>query len=229
MTSTQLLDFYKKIINIEDDTAFSNTKNYLYLTTAQEEIFAEIVSRNLGFFETTQNIDFEANTQEYDLPDNIYMNKLVSVEYQSDIISSGVTKKYKLYKIDKSDRESFNDIVDLDANANLYSGDYYEKLVFYLTGDKIGFVPPSRIANTDAIILTFIQEPEDIDEDTNPTLPKAFHKLIGLKAGLLALGIQDNDDINNLMALYKLTHDRLFKALTDRVFENPQFFKIFRF
>jgi len=225
MTSAEILTFTKNLGGIGDDDAFDDTKLYQYISLSQEEIFAEIVEKNLGFFETTGNISLEADTQEYNLPKGIYMNKLVCIEYNGNLITNSVYEKYKLFPIDKSERGNLNNGMLVEPGSPVSVDGYYTKLRFYLTGNKIGFVPVPKTTEANKIIVTFITEPSDIASDAQPIVPKAFHKLVAVRAIMFALGIQDNDDINNIAIMYRQLRGRLFKTLNDTTLQNVTYLK----
>ena len=85
MTNSEMLQLEKNYLKNDDgsDLFFDETELYLYLQLAQMEVAAELVRKNLGYFETDATISFVDGTQEYSLESDIFLGKIRGVEWKN--------------------------------------------------------------------------------------------------------------------------------------------------
>ncbi len=155
MTTAQALQVFQDLAKSSLDTTFlPATEIYRYLTMAQREIMTKMVEHHQGWFEATDSITIVSGTdpQEYDLASDMFMGKIVTVEYKK---ASG--DEYRpMRQIDKQDRLSatsalaFSGTVlvtyiqrlsDIDASTNpSIPADFHDlmvlKAVIYAVGGK---------------------------------------------------------------------------------------------
>ena len=209
MTSAQLLTLLKDVLKADNDTIWTDAELYRYLTYAQQDIMAKMVEQDQNWFEATSSVDITSGTQEYSLPSDIFLGKVTVIEFidRND-------NYYPMEKIKKSKREVTN------GTARFYATQLTIP-VYYITGTKIGISPTPNETRTGAILITYIQSPSDIASNVQPTLPAMFHPLAAYRAAILAKGVKDDDDIENLVFVTSELETTLFRAFIDRATEAP--------
>lgn len=211
MISTKMLTILTDLIKDSNDPFWSDAELYRYLTMGQNKVMSKIVEMDQNFFEYTEYVSYVADQEQYDLPTDIFMGKLICAEY---VDSQG--NKSKISKIKKSSRN------DYAIRSGTYNGLNYATPVYYLTGMKICFLPIPTSTEANKVLLTYVQELDDIDAGTDSGLPSAFHNLVIYEAALIAKS-KDDDDLSGIQLL-KSEEERIhYRAVLDRAHENPTF------
>lgn len=92
---------------------------------------------------------------------------------------------------------------------------------WFLKGTTIIFWPtPSATKTVRCWII--VPEAAEVDTDGPVYIPRMAHKLIVLDAAIL-IGYMNDREVGNIVALYKIQHERAKDSLTNRVQQQPQF------
>lgn len=175
MTPTENLAYTRFLLKESTASFWGDTELYIYMTEAEQEVFNLIMEEDEGYFQTTnETIDYEANTQEYDLPSDCI--KVVLVE------RTDVDPDKTLSPINMQDKLRYEPITD--ATALEEGWEYY-----YINGTKIGIVPTPNESKTDNLKIYYIARADDVDSSSSAfTVPNDYgaHQLIAVKTAIIA-------------------------------------------
>jgi hypothetical protein len=158
-TYLQMKTKVKKDLDLEDETFISDAEMLGYFNEAIDEAESDILGLAEDYFLTKDTIDLVSGTAEYDLPTDIYANKIRGLIYSKDNLV------YKIQRVRELDK--FEEIGLILDNPNMDAT--FQFLVTNPAGDtpKIVFypTPPSNAAG--AITIWYIRNATRLTGDTD--------------------------------------------------------------
>ncbi len=128
-TWTELRGIIDRELDLEDETFVSDDEYYDYVNQAIDE--AEAIIHNLyeGYFKKDDDITLVDGTASYDMPTDIYANKLLLIQYNNGSI------KYKIERIKNIEKA-------ITVNSDFYMYDIENANA--TDGPKIVLYPPAK-------------------------------------------------------------------------------------
>jgi hypothetical protein len=174
MTALTLSELKRRIqepLDLEEETFIESDELTDIINTAIDE--AEAIIHNIyeDYFLTSEYLTVEADEDDYDLPTDIYANKIRSVVYNDGL------NKYEI----KRYNGPLADIELIDENE-----DYRYMLVNGgTTGYQIRFLPAIRDASTAFIKVWYLRNAATLDEESDVTdIPEFVNFIISKAQGL---------------------------------------------
>jgi DNA-binding MltR family transcriptional regulator len=149
-TATQLITRVRQEIDATgEDDAFPDTEIYAAINEAIKVASSEILTINEDYFRTEGAISLVNGQSLYDLPANIYAQKIRSIVYAVGSIIYPVKKlKYKDKFLNKQFIKQFN-------IGNVYCYDLKNDTA--VSGVKLELLPTSRETTSNALVIDYIR------------------------------------------------------------------------
>lgn len=151
-TWAEIKEKVKRRLDIEEEDFMSDTELLDIANEAIDEIEAEIHDTYEDYYLTSANIAMVAGTQDYDLPSDIYAQKIRSVQYKESN-----TFYYEMMPI------NINEIMDVED-----SEDYRYMLINTASsGQKLRLYPAARVSAPTYITVWYYRNAKRLTQDSD--------------------------------------------------------------
>lgn len=168
------LDIKSKVnrdLDLEDEIFISDQELLDYCNEAIDEAEAEIHTIYEDYFLTKGNISLVQDQEEYDLPTDIYANKIRGIVY-----SDGST----IYQIPRLRHSDKFELIELTKNYT--TTDFYKYLVLNTTASsnpKLMLIPAARETASNRLVIWYIRNANKMVDDTSICdIPEFAHFII---------------------------------------------------
>lgn len=154
-TYAQIKNYVERAIDIEDEVFIQKSELMDYCNQAIHEAESIILKMNEDYFKTKASLNLVVAQADYDLPSDIYADKIRRIIY-----SDGGTNKYTIKRLRKSTR--FEDILFVEAGED-YAYDITNSAA---AGRKITFYPTPAANETATVIIWYIRNAKLMTDPT---------------------------------------------------------------
>lgn len=169
-TLAQIKTKVKEPLDLEEETFIEDSELTGFVNQAVDEAEATVHNICEDYFETDECLELQDGESEYDLPSDIYANKIRCIRYDD-----GPTK----YEIERY-RGKLADLSLVDDNDN-----YRYRLINPVGGYKLKLLPESRESSTDNVTITFLRNATTLVAETDECdIPEALNFIVAKTQGL---------------------------------------------
>jgi len=170
-TLSEIKQKIEQDLDLEGEVFIQPTEMLNYINQAVDEAEAEIHGIYEDYFLTDAYLSLAIDENKYDLPSNIYANKIRKIIY-----SDGQSQTYEISRIPESEKFS-----DLALTERFRSTDFYRYLITNTTpgNPQIYLVPASREASTDRARIWYLRNANTLAVDADVCdIPEFVHFVI---------------------------------------------------
>ena len=194
---------------------WTNTELDYFINQAYHEVASSVMETFEDYYMSVPTFsDSVEDQQEYVLPTDFHKIRRVEINYDTTNDDSNYQRALP---------SNIDEVRGRLENTDFLIGNSRNP-VYYLVGDRIGFLPILNENGTDAIKILYIKEIADMDEDTDEIdipYPERYYKLIVLRATADALrkGQQESVEADKLDVKFEKGLEKMKRELEDRVSE----------
>lgn len=193
----------KEPLDLEEETFLEESELTGLINQAKDE--AEAVVHNLyeDYFETDSYLCLTSGEDEYDLPFDIYANKIRCISYNNG------SSKFEIERY----RGKLADISLIDSNDN-----YQYRLINPIGGYKIKLLPASRETSQDNVTVSYLRKSNALSSDTDECdIPEALNFIVVKTQGLCLA--KENGGVIPSAKQVEIDREKenLIETLSDRV------------
>lgn len=182
------------------------------INSRYQRVYANAVTVYEDYKVSTDTDDFEADTQEYSLPTDLFKLRRVEVNYDVSNSNSIAQKAYPV---------NMDAVRTRLAESNLGTS-ILRNPVYYIHGTTIGFLPIPTSAGTAAIKYWYIPVITDLSSDSSEIdipYPDRYYYLIvdGAAADALRFGQQESYEADKLDRKFEQGLLKMQEELEDRI------------
>lgn len=158
-TYAELKDKIQKDLDLEQETFVAPTELLGYANEAIDFVEAEIHTINEDYFLAKANLALVAGTSDYDLPSDIFANKIRAVIYNDG------NRMYEVKRIRK-----VNKFYDIAVTNHYNTDDIYRYIILNNSATdnpQLHLVPPSKETSANHVTVWYLRNANPVADDTS--------------------------------------------------------------
>jgi len=215
VTKLQIRTNVRSFLDEVSEADWTDTELDYFINQAYHEVASSVMETFEDYYMSEPTFsDSVEDQQEYVLPTDFHKIRRVEINYDTTNDDSNYQRALP---------SNIDEVRGRLENTDFLIGNSRNP-VYYLVGDRIGFLPILNENGTDAIKILYIKEIADMDEDTDEIdipYPERYYKLIVLRATADALrkGQQESTEADKLDSKFDRGLEKMKRELEDRISE----------